>query len=59
MGTTLIFPCCVPDGEFYAEGAKQRAEQVVAALTGGVDLCEPERNRAAGSLHVEDRIEMR
>src|ERR1700730_6033638 len=31
MGTTLIFPCCVPDGEFYAEGAQHRAEQVVAA----------------------------
>lgn len=31
MGTTLIFPCSVPDGALYAEAAKQRGERVVAA----------------------------
>jgi|SRR5215467_12763378 len=31
MGTTLIFPCSVPDGELYADAARQRGEPVVAA----------------------------
>src|SRR5712672_66205 len=31
MGTTLIFPCSVPDAELYAQAAKQRGEPVVAA----------------------------
>jgi len=31
MGTTLIFPCCVREGGVYAEAARDRGEQVVAA----------------------------
>jgi hypothetical protein len=31
VGTTLIFPCTVPASQSYAETAKQRGEQVVAA----------------------------
>jgi hypothetical protein len=31
MGTTLIFPCSVPEGTLYAEAAKWRGERVVAA----------------------------
>ncbi len=31
MGNTLIFPCCVPDAELYAEEARQRGERIVAA----------------------------
>ena len=31
MGATLIFPCSVPDGQRYAEAARRRGEQVVAA----------------------------
>ena len=32
MGTTLIFPCSVPEGELYAAAARQRGEQVVAVV---------------------------
>jgi hypothetical protein len=31
MDATLIFPCCLPDGELYAEAARERGERVVAA----------------------------
>jgi hypothetical protein len=31
VATTLIFPACVPDGERYAEAARERGEHVVAA----------------------------
>lgn len=39
--TTLIFPCCVPDGAAYAEAARARGEPVVAASSLAYDATAP------------------
>jgi hypothetical protein len=39
--TTLIFPCCVPDGIAYGEAARARGEAVVAASSLAYDATAP------------------
>jgi hypothetical protein len=45
MGATLIFPCCVPAGERYAEEARARGEPVIAASSLDYDETAPRFER--------------